>query len=375
MRKSTLLLLMVAFLTLTTFAFDQRQCRTFPVCDRAGFFSAPLSCKISRYLVSQPLDHDIPTIANLLNDALKEIIGQPNVVQTIFGEVVSKLREPTRPLVLHLAGDNGVGKTMTAHLISLATSFREAVGAGGEYLGYGNNLLKIAGSAYSNIAGPTEVSAARNNIFRQVSTHLQTYPKGIILLDDANTMHPDLIEALGPVLGRGELPTIDGALQKVSVNSAIIILTSDFGKEGRTRGMSASEITRVAKDELKHAYSHFLTQNIKTVAFLPFGEDTARNMVEHAIKTYTCREPYAATVAVDPLAVEMLTQLVGDSGSFAGSNGRAVEDVVREHVDNKVGSFVAMHSYRKVRVRVLVRNSTVVTEIGFVDELGSAFEL
>lgn len=51
-----------------------------------------------------------------------QLVGQPHVIEPLVQLMRHKMFSPNDPLVIHLAGDNGVGKTFTARLISLALS-------------------------------------------------------------------------------------------------------------------------------------------------------------------------------------------------------------------------------------------------------------
>lgn len=78
---------------------------------------------------------------------------------------------------------------------------------------------------------------------------------------------------------------------EVDLRGQIVIITTDFGHEGRTRGKSVNEMRKFIHDEFRHLYGNVSTLSlVHTFPFLPVALDTARSIVHLAINEIACRE-------------------------------------------------------------------------------------
>ena len=230
---------------------------------------------------------------------------------------------------MHFAGDNGVGKTLSVELISKALSKRYK---NPPSCSYGDNLLIIHGMAYAGIDLPT----ARSSIVKSVADHLGTYPHGIILVANVGQMNARLVQSLGPLFGKESFFV---EYPNVLLSDAIIILTSDFGEEGRTCGKRGDELVRVIHEEAKFIYDnsqapgHHKWATVKTIPFLPFGSAAVEDLVAHRIETLPCRIRNIKLTTFDQPALKFITQLVIDAGAVEKENGRFVSLKVQDLVD------------------------------------------
>ena len=306
-------------------------CSPCPMCDAGWVGYMPPLKECLPFYAAELKDKSVK--ASCLGYLLKNVKGQDKALEAIHAALLFKLESPSSPLVMHFAGDNGVGKTLSVELISKALSKRCK---NPPSCSYGDNLLKIHGTAYGGIDLPT----ARSSIVKSVADHLGTYPHGIILVDDVAQMNASLAQALGPLFGKEgffvEYPN-------VLLSDAIIILTSDFGEEGRTRGKRGDELVRMIHEEAKsiydnsqasgHAKAAQLWATVKTIPFLPFGSAAVEDLVAHRIETLPCRIRNIKLTTFDQPALKFITQLVIDAGAVEKENGRFVSLKVQELVD------------------------------------------
>ena len=166
------------------------------------------------------------TIQQLQEFLQQRIVGQSHAINRIARQVVSYragLSDPDKPMgVFMLVGPSGVGKTETAqalaeilnghgrHLIRINMSeFQEAhtvatlKGAPPGYVGYGK--------------GGTLTEAVRRN------------PYSVILLDEVEKAHPDVMEIFYQVFDKGMIEDSEGV--EVNFRNSLIILTSNIGSE------------------------------------------------------------------------------------------------------------------------------------------------
>ncbi|CCW65911.1 unnamed protein product [Phytomonas sp. Hart1] len=271
-------------------------------------------------LRASPFDHQGKAYREYVRGRLQRlgprfVKGQYSL-EPILRSVAYKLAYMHEPLVLHLAGDNGVGKTRTAEVISLAVAQR----CGNEDCSLGESTLVLSGTSYDGMT----LSEFRRSIVPTICQHAARYPhNGVLIINDLSALEPQKVRLLLPVLGRGErfpeFPRIDLA-------RLIVIVTTDFGKEGRTQGKSLDEMRYFINTEFQDLYTHRSTSIIQTFPYLPISLETALEIVNMTIQDLSCRYQNSLSI-LDEAAlwiVEKAKQLL------PVENGRAVvQEVMR----------------------------------------------
>ncbi|CAD2220385.1 hypothetical protein AGDE_00686 [Angomonas deanei] len=246
----------------------------------------------------RPLQLPFPTDAVIRKNAKRNVeeylknylAGQEHLLSPITRLVQYKVDHPTEPLVLHLAGDNGVGKTFTAKLISLALSlYCGAEGRDTLPCAHGDALLIVACSSLRTLP----VAQAREIVVTQVLEFAVVHPHGVVLLDDLSALHPELIQGLSPLFGRApyfpeQLLKEDKKEKLVSLSNLLVIITTDFGKQGVTIGKSLDEIKALVDKDFASLYGSLLTAHIYTFPYLAFNEQMGMEMIRHKISQLSC---------------------------------------------------------------------------------------
>ncbi|EAN80239.1 uncharacterized protein TEOVI_000178300 [Trypanosoma equiperdum] len=353
-------------------------CPPAPVCSRYKWLSSSqLYCWMSK-LPSRLVSRELPfatddkarrlAISNVEELLRTRLVGQGHLTEAIASLMRKKLSYPHEPLVLHFAGDNGVGKTHTARLLSLATSLRCA-NSRGRQCDSGDNMLVISGTGFGGLEGRDGL----NLLVRKITEHQRKYPHGIVLLDDLNAMHPSLVALLAPLFGRAD--RFEGqAADLPSLKELTVIVTTDFGKQGRTFGKSVVEVEKMVRMEFNSLYGSFVPAFVRTLAFAAFSKRSAEEMVRTTVITLPCtayRYGFAGPNAygggvvassIDDVAVSFLVERyreVWEGRENGHALRRAVEDSLlslllkyfdehghdrrvwaRFHLDEKVGEIV-----------------------------------
>lgn len=257
-----------------------------------------------------------------LHELLIEVQGQSHVIPVVYGAVLKKLQRLDERVILHFAGDHGVGKTLVARLISLAWSLRCAAGAeqrgatnGRHSCSHGDAMLIISGTGYDGLP----IQTSRKMIVDSISKHAQRHPHGIVLIDDLTAMHPDLVLAISSILGRSstfaEAPHVD--LEKL-----FVIVTTDFGTEGKTRNKTLPEIQEMVIGEFSTTFGSFTGSFMQVVPFVPLTPEAARNIVRETVDFFTCRDRRILTSTISDQA---LTFIADSIPHFQFENGHALK--------------------------------------------------
>ncbi len=176
--------------------------------------------------VGKMMTDEIKMVLNLRAKLEERVIGQSPALEAISQRIRTSragLTDPRRPVgVFLLVGPSGVGKTETA--LALADALY-----GGE-----RNMITINMSEYqeahsvSGLKGspPGYVGYGEGGVLTEA---VRRRPYSVVLLDEVEKAHPDVLELFFQVFDKGLLE--DGEGREVDFKNAVILLTSNVGSE------------------------------------------------------------------------------------------------------------------------------------------------
>ena len=206
---------------------------------------------------------EIKTVLNLKPLLGERVLGQPHALEAVAQRVRTaraNLEDPNKPKgVFMFVGPSGVGKTETA--LALAD-----VLYGGE-----RKLITINMSEYqeahsvSGLKGspPGYVGYGEGGVLTEA---VRRNPYSVVLLDEVEKAHPDVLELFFQVFDKGVLDDAEG--REIDFRNTIIILTSNIGSQQIMQAClnkAADELPSV--DQLSEALRPVLYKTFKP-AFL-----------------------------------------------------------------------------------------------------------
>ncbi len=168
------------------------------------------------------LKDEIATILALQEHLGKRVIGQPHAMEVISQRIQTSrasLDDPSKPVgVFMLVGPSGVGKTETALALSDLLY-------GGEH-----NLITINMSEFqeahtvSTLKGspPGYIGYGEGGVLTEA---VRRRPYSVVLLDEVEKAHPDVLEIFFQVFDKGNME--DGEGRQIDFKNNIIILTTN----------------------------------------------------------------------------------------------------------------------------------------------------
>lgn len=204
------------------------------------------------------LDKD--KLSNLYEQVRKEIIGQDQAVESVVKALIRSglgLRPGNRPIGnFFFLGPTGVGKTELAKVLA-----REAFEDDGK-----SHLIRLDMSDFSEKhtvarlvgAPPGYVGYSDGG---ELTSKIESQPDSVVLFDEIEKAHPDVLNILLQIMEEGEL--VDAKGNTFEFDKAVIILTSNLGTEilhGREIGFKDSGSTASDSDVEKN-----LKQNLKKI--------------------------------------------------------------------------------------------------------------
>jgi type VI secretion system protein VasG len=224
---------------------------------------------------------EINAVLNLSSTLRERVLGQDHALEAISQRIRTSragLTDPKRPIgVFLLVGTSGVGKTETA--LALAESLY-----GGE-----RNLISINMSEYqeahtvSSLKGspPGYVGYGEGGVLTEA---VRRKPYSVVLLDEVEKAHPDVMELFFQVFDKGVLE--DGEGREIDFKNCIILLTSNVGTDTIMKLCADPDtkpepegILEAIKPELHKAFKPALLGRMVTVPYYPISDDILRLII------------------------------------------------------------------------------------------------
>src|SRR5258705_8218562 len=205
-----------------------------PVCVDSGVVAKVISGWMG-IPVGRMLADELHTVLYLQDKLAERVVGQDEALDAIARRVRTfraDLDDPGKPVgVFLLVGPSGVGKTETA--FALADTLY-----GGE-----RNMITVNMSEFQEAhsvsglkgAPPGYVGYGRGGVLTEA---VRRRPYSVVLLDEMEKAHPDVLELFYQVFDRGMLEDSEGVA--VDFTHTLILLTSNVGTDLLTRAAGDS---------------------------------------------------------------------------------------------------------------------------------------
>jgi type VI secretion system protein VasG len=232
--------------------------------------------------VGKVVKDEIHTVLSLKQHLEQRIIGQSHAMEAISQRIRTaraKLEDPRRPTaVFLLVGPSGVGKTETA--LTLAD-----VLYGGE-----RNMVTINMSEYqeahtvSGLKGspPGYVGYGEGGVLTEA---VRRRPYSVVLLDEIEKAHADVIELFYQVFDKGVLEDAEG--REIDFKNTLILMTSNVGTD-RIMKLAADPEKRPDPEALAEALRGDLLRVFKpaflgrviVVPYYPISDEALLKIIE-----------------------------------------------------------------------------------------------
>jgi type VI secretion system protein VasG len=224
---------------------------------------------------------EINTILSLKDSMATRVIGQDHALYAIAQRVSTSragMDDPAKPVgVFLLVGPSGVGKTETALVLADLLY-------GGE-----RNLITINMSEYqeahtvSGLKGspPGYVGYGEGGVLTEA---VRRRPYSVVLLDECEKAHPDVMELFYQVFDKGMME--DGEGREIDFKNTIIILTSNAGTDLMMKltadpdtAPGPEALVKALKSELNKVFKPALLGRLVIVPYLPLRDEALKNII------------------------------------------------------------------------------------------------
>ncbi|MBW6111608.1 type VI secretion system ATPase TssH [Pseudomonas aeruginosa] len=285
--------------------------------------------------VGKMLADEAHAIRSLAQRMGQRVMGQEAALGAIAQRIQAYragLSDPAKPVgVFLLPGPTGVGKTETAYALADALY-------GGE-----RNLISINLSEYQEAHTVSQLKGAPPGYVGYGSGGVLTEavrrkPYSVVLLDEIEKAHPDVLEAFYNVFDKGVME--DGTGLVVDFRNTVILATSNVGAE-LLLDSPAEQVATPAFDErlrkvLLQTFRPAFLARMTVVPYRPLEEATLEGIV--VAKLEKLRERYKAATGkqfdFDPAIVKAVLAKCSSAGA------RDIENVLMAEVTGKLAEWV-----------------------------------
>jgi type VI secretion system protein VasG len=258
--------------------------------------------------VGKMLKNEIATVLSLSSLIGKRVIGQDHAMDMIAQRVQTSraaLDDPNKPIgVFMLVGPSGVGKTETALALSDLLY-------GGEH-----NLITINMSEFqeahtvSTLKGspPGYVGYGEGGVLTEA---VRRRPYSVVLLDEVEKAHPDVLELFYQVFDKGHME--DGEGREIDFKNTIIILTSNACTDQMMKLCadpetmpSADGIIKAMRPELNKIFKPAFLGRMVLIPYYPIREESLKLIVRLKLAKIQKRidENHKIRLTFDPALVD-----------------------------------------------------------------------
>ncbi|MBN2016215.1 ATP-dependent Clp protease ATP-binding subunit [Candidatus Dojkabacteria bacterium] len=301
-------------------------------------------------------------LRGLTRRVAKRIIGQSEAVKRVTATLKRSrlgISDERRPLASFLfLGPTGVGKTEMARVVAH------------EFLGSEKALIQVDMSEYMEQHSVAKIIGAPPGYVGfqeggQLTEDIRKRPYSVVLFDEIEKAHPDLLNILLQILEEGQITDSRG--RKVNFKNTIIILTSNIGAEdiGRDKVLGFKvQSEEKEKDEAYERMRERLTEKLKralrpefinriddVVIFRGLDENDAQKITKLLLKEVSERlEDQGVGVKVEESVIKRIAK-DGFSDEYGARNLRRK---IQELIENQLSDLI-LESKKPVK-KVLVKS-------------------
>ena len=232
--------------------------------------------------VGKMVKDEIRTVLSIRDLMERRIIGQSHALEAVSRRIQTaraKLEDPRRPqAVFLLVGPSGVGKTETAHTLAdlLYGGDRNMVVINMSEYQEGHTVSGLKGSP------PGYVGYGEGGVLTEA---VRRRPYSVVLLDEIEKAHSDVIELFYQVFDKGSLE--DGEGREIDFKNTVIIMTSNVGTDqlmklcaDPARLPDADELIEKLRPTLLRAFKPAFLGRAIVVPYYPIGDESMRRIIE-----------------------------------------------------------------------------------------------
>ena len=294
---------------------------------------------------------------SLLETRLNErIIGQPNATHLVAA-AVKRSRVHTsavkRPASFIFVGPTGVGKTELVKVLSE------------QLFNTPETLLRFDMSEFMEKHSVSRLIGAPPGYVGydeagQLTEKVRRKPYSVILLDEIEKAHPDVLNILLQILDEGRVTDAQG--RTVNFENTVIVMTSNAGSDrasnllGFGQSQSAASRDKVLKALREFLRPEFIARVDEIVVFDPLNEESLKKIASIMLNELkdSLSERHIA-LKYD----ESVCDFIVSNADTAKTGARELRNVIRRNIEDKIVDIVIEHEDNIAGIAVTVNDGNI----------------
>lgn len=290
---------------------------------------------------------ELKKLANLETSMKKRIIGQDKAVELAAKAIRrsrAQLSKRRRPASFIFVGPTGVGKTELVKVIN------------DELFNGNDTLIRLDMTEYmekhavSRLIGSPPGYVGYDEA-GQLTEKVRRHPYSVILFDEIEKAHPDIMNLLLQILDEGKVNDAQG--RSVNFENTIICMTSNAGSSDKTTSLGFNKTEEeITKEKAMKALSDFLRPEFmsRVDEIVVFNPLTKENYAEIAgLMLSEMKEPLAEkgiTFKFDKRVLNLIAEK-----SFGKKFGaRDIRSVIRSDIEDKIADVIVENAGKEPAV-------------------------
>jgi ATP-dependent Clp protease ATP-binding subunit ClpA len=286
------------------------------------------------------------------------VFGQAHAIEKVSNAItvsLAGLKDPNKPVASYLfTGPTGVGKTELATRLAQAMAMKMVRYDMAEYQER-HSVSKLIGSPPGYV-GHGDGKAGDGLLI----THLEDNPNCVLLLDEVEKAHPDIMSVMLSLLDEGIITSSTG--KKVSAKNAIIIMTSNLGaRDAAIKSIGFNEET-YNDSAVTEAINNFFAPEFRNRldGVIRFNPLQPENMQRIVIKFLRQLEGYVEGRHIKIHWNKNLLSMLQDKGYSVTMGARPLARLINEKVKLPLASYMMENTnVKEIDIAYDVTNDTV----------------
>lgn len=294
-------------------------------------------------------ENELSKLADLENELKKKIIGQDEAVKALASAIRRsrvQISPRRRPASFIFVGPTGVGKTELVKVLSkeLFDTPETLIRLDMSEFMEKHSVSKIIGSPPGYV-GYDEAG--------QVTEKVRRRPYSVLLFDEIEKAHPDVLNILLQILDEGRVTDAHG--RTVNFENTVIIMTSNAGSASKDSALGFGKTEEDAsKEKVMKALSEFLRPEFiarvdEVIVFNSLKKDDFVKIADLMLSEYV---PTLEEKHIKFTSDEKVCQLLAEKSCNGASGARDLRNTIRREVEEKIanamieagaGGVTAMH--------------------------------
>lgn len=294
-------------------------------------------------------ENELSKLADLENELKKKIIGQDEAVKALASAIRRsrvQISPRRRPASFIFVGPTGVGKTELVKVLSkeLFDTPETLIRLDMSEFMEKHSVSKIIGSPPGYV-GYDEAG--------QVTEKVRRRPYSVLLFDEIEKAHPDVLNILLQILDEGRVTDAHG--RTVNFENTVIIMTSNAGSASKDSALGFGKTEEDAsKEKIMKALSEFLRPEFiarvdEVIVFNSLKKDDFVKIADLMLSEYV---PTLEEKHIKFTFDEKVCQLLAEKSCNGASGARDLRNTIRREVEEKIanamieagaGGVTAMH--------------------------------